>query len=49
MQKDFDKWNELKKKIDAKEEETRLFFRDGEVWWVSLGVNIGFEMNGKDE
>ena len=49
MQKDFDGWNKLKKEIDAREEDSRLFFKDGEVWWVSLGVNIGFEINGKDE
>lgn len=49
MQKDFDKWNELKKQIDAKDEDQRLFFRDAEVWWFHLGLNIGFEMNGKDD
>ena len=46
MQKDFDAWNENKKRIDAKEEE-RLFFKQGEVWWVAFGLNVGFEMNGR--
>lgn len=46
MKKDFDQWNEKKKLIDCKEEE-RLFFKQGEVWWVSFGLNIGFEINGK--
>ena len=45
MLKDFDGWNEVKKKTDTGE--NRLFFKDGEVWWVRLGLNIGFEMNGK--
>lgn len=45
MSKDFDGWNEVKKKTDAGED--RLFFKDGEVWWVRLGLNVGFEMNGK--
>ena len=46
MFKDFDGWNEVKKRLDAKREEP-LFFRQGEIWWVNLGLNIGFEMNGK--
>lgn len=47
MEKDFDKWNKAKKSIHAKEE--RLFFREGEIWWVNLGINIGFEIDGKGE
>jgi len=45
MQKDFDQWNEKKKQIDAKE--NRLFFYQREIWWVNLGLNIGYEQNGK--
>jgi len=47
MQKDFNKWNTKKKQIDAKE--ARLFFHQGEIWWVNLGLNIGYEMNGKGD
>jgi len=47
MEKDFDKWNEKKKKINSKIEEEILFFREGEIWWIHLGVNVGFEMDGK--
>lgn len=45
MKKDFDRWNEKKKKIDAKQDQ--LFFKQGEAWWVSFGCNIGYEMDGK--
>lgn len=45
MHKDFDTWNEKKKLIDVKSEIP--FFREGEVWWVHFGLNVGFEMNGK--
>ena len=45
MEKNFDQWNEVKKSIHAKE--GRLYFREGEIWWVNLGVNIDFEMDGK--
>lgn len=45
MQKDFDEWNNRKKHIHAQKE--CVFFRQGEIWWVHLGCNIGFEMDGK--
>lgn len=44
--KDFDGWNEVKKKLQAAEPE--LFFHEREVWWCKLGVNIGFEEDGKN-
>ena len=43
---DFDAWNELKKKIEAGENEPDKFPKEGEVWMSSLGRNIGFEQNG---
>lgn len=45
MDKDFDNWNRLKKDIQNKEQQ--LFFKEGEIWWVNLGLNIGFETDGK--
>src|SRR5437870_10386701 len=47
MEKEFDRWNEIKKSIDAADEANRPYFREGEVWWVRLGRNIGYEANGK--
>ncbi|MEI6528427.1 MAG: type II toxin-antitoxin system PemK/MazF family toxin [bacterium] len=47
MQKDFDKWNESKKVIHHKNEDK--FYHEREVWWCSLGINIGFEQDGKGE
>jgi len=26
-----------------------LYFREREVWWASIGANIGFEQNGKHD
>jgi mRNA interferase MazF len=48
MQKDFDRWNIIKKTTDAAEEEARLFYREGEIWWVRLGKNVGYELDGKN-
>ena len=45
--KEFDAWNRIKKATDATDEESRLFFRDGDIWWVRLGVNVGYETDGK--
>ena len=47
MEKYFDRWNEIKKATDAADEAARLYFREGEMWWVRLGHNIGYEANGK--
>lgn len=45
MQKDFDRWNTAKKNLNVGEQ--RLYFHEGEVWWVHLGVNVGYELDGK--
>jgi mRNA interferase MazF len=47
MEKDFDRWNEIKRATDAADETARLYFREGEIWWVRLGHNVGYEANGK--
>jgi len=44
MIKDFDKWNEKKKKLHHYGAER--FYHEREIWWVSLGVNIGNEQDG---
>jgi len=47
MEKDFDRWNKLKKAINASEASERVYFHEGDIWWVRLGVNVGFEIDGK--
>lgn len=47
--KDFDSWNELKKKIDVEENTPDRFPKEGEVWMSSLGKNIGYEQNGSGD
>lgn len=44
MQKDFDSWNEVKRKIDT---EQSRFYKTREIWWCRFGVNIGTEQNGR--
>ena len=44
MEKNFDRWNEEKKKIHAAG--TAEFYHEREVWWCALGVNVGDEQDG---
>ena len=47
MEKDFDRWNKLKKSINATDDSKRVYFHEGDIWWARLGVNVGFEIDGK--
>lgn len=49
MEKDFDGWNKLKKTINKKEVDSEFNFHAGDIWWTALGVNIGKEIDGKNE
>lgn len=44
--KEYDTWNELKKKIQSDVSSRDYFPKEGEVWMSSIGKNIGFEQNG---
>lgn len=43
--KDFDGWNVLKQKLDVAHKPP--LFNEREIWWCSVGVNVGFEVYGK--
>jgi len=47
MRKDFDRWNKTKKKLN--EDAEPLYFREGEIWWEHLAVNVGYEIDGKSD
>ena len=47
MDKRYDEWNEIKKNI-AKSKE-KVFFKERDIFWISIGENIGFEQNGKGD
>jgi hypothetical protein len=44
--KNFDAWNEHKKRIEKR---TGPHAKPGEIWWTYWGVNVGHEMDGKGE
>jgi len=45
--KKFNNWNELKKEIDIRQK--FVIFKERDIFWVSIGENIGYEQNGKSE
>lgn len=42
---EFMEWTKLKIKIHLSERS--IYFWEREIWWTSLGVNIGYEQDGK--
>jgi len=46
--KDFDSWNIEKKSLDNLKRSFDLYVHDREIWWTSIGVNIGTEIDGKN-
>ena len=46
MEKDFDKWNNQKKTMHNSGE--NKFYHPRDIWWCRLGLNVGFEQDGKD-
>jgi mRNA interferase MazF len=47
MQKSFQEWH--REKGDMDEHKVRAFFHEREVWFTSLGVNVGFEQDGRGD
>lgn len=43
----YNNWNEKKKVLANKEQ--KFFFKTGEIWWCSLGINLGSESFGKGD
>ena len=47
MKKDFKEWHIQKSNLH--EDKDRVFFHEREVWFASLGVNVGFEQDGRGD
>ena len=45
MEKDFDGWNERKRSINSGQRGYHRF-SEGQIWFCTVGVNIGFEQDG---
>lgn len=49
MNKDFDRWNNVKKKVNAASDSDSFFPKERWVWICSIGVNVGYEQDGVGE
>lgn len=47
MEKDFDQWNSLKKSLES--DSNHRGFEQRDIWWCSLGINVGNEQDGKND
>ena len=47
MNKDFSLWHLIKESLHKRP--PQIFFHEREVWYAALGVNIGFEEDGKGD
>jgi mRNA interferase MazF len=48
-EKDFDAWNFEKKHLNSLVSRDALHIHEREVWWTAIGINIGTEMDGKNQ
>jgi len=45
MGKDFNEWNSLKQNLHNSNK--KVIFKQRDIFWSSIGINIGFEQDGK--
>ncbi len=45
--KNYDVWNRRKKEVELYKQRKR--YHAGDFWWAHLGLNIGFEQDGKNK
>lgn len=48
MAKDFNNWNIEKQSLEKYKPED-LVFHEREIWWCSIGINLGHEQDGKNQ
>jgi len=47
--KNFTDWTKIKIDIHLSEHGKDVYFKEGQIWWVSIGQNVDVEINGKNE
>jgi mRNA interferase MazF len=48
MEKDFKSWH-TKKSVIHNDTQRRVYFNEREIWWCSLGPNVGDEQDGEGD
>lgn len=49
FKEEYNKWNIKKQDIQFLERAQNIYFKEGDVWWCSLGLNVGSESFGKGD
>lgn len=47
MKKEFWKWHRLKERLN--DAESQVEFHEREIWYCSIGINVGYEQDGRHE
>lgn len=47
-EKIFEQWSFYKQQLDARDI-SRLYYKEREIWFCSIGINVGWEEDGKNE
>ncbi|MDP3999890.1 MAG: type II toxin-antitoxin system PemK/MazF family toxin [bacterium] len=48
FRKDYDGWHVRKRQLNERLVVARYFY-EREIWWTAIGVNVGFEQDGKHD
>jgi mRNA interferase MazF len=49
MEERFNEWNIKKQKLNNNDKFKSIYFKQGDIWWSSIGQNIGSESYGKGQ
>ncbi len=45
--KDYESWFPIKEKLDARAKDKLPSFKQTQIWWAHIGVNVGHEVFGR--
>lgn len=49
LREKFNNWNIKKQEIHFSDRTKNIYFKEGQIWWCSIGQNVGSESFGKGE
>lgn len=45
----FNEWSKLKIALHLNSNDRSIYFKERQIWWASIGQNVGVEANGKNK
>jgi mRNA interferase MazF len=49
LQEKYEKWNKRKQFLEQATITEKIYFKERDIWWCALGINLGSESFGKGE